>query len=190
MKKLHLVKPVDGRPYSNYAEVKDNWITVLTPHLIIRMPAEDVFGKEIIQPEDHFYIDRKMWNMLKFSSAKSIFRTEGSIEFRCFPSNLTYKALTPAELENVAGKYPNWEVVLITPDRTKAEISHIGLNVDLYKQVVDCMGVNPENCILHFFGVDKGIILEADSFKGFAMIMPFYVDIDKIDGGFYKSSEE
>ena len=190
MKKLHVVKPVDGRPYSNYAEVKDNWITVLTSHLIIRMPAEDVFGKDIIQPEDHFYIDRKMWNMLKFSSAKSIFRTEGSIEFRCFPSNLTYKALTPTELESVAGKYPNWEVVLITPDRPKAEISHIGLNADLYKQVVDCMGVSPEKCVLHFFGTDKGIILEADSFKGFAMIMPLCVDIDKIDGGFYKSSEE
>lgn len=185
MKKLQVVKDNALRPYTSWAQVKEGRVIVLTGYLIINLPTEEVFGQKV---EGHWYLDRKMWGLLKFPSAKIISVEEGKV--RNITAGIEMQMLTPAEWADKFGTYPNWEVV--TPDRDKPleAVERIGFNADLYKQIVDCWGINPERVRINFYGPDKAIILDSPEEKSWALLMPVFIKNDDFKSAFYNPQIE
>lgn len=179
MKKLQVVKADELRPYTAWAEVKDGRVVVLTGQLIINLPAKDVFGCEV---EGHWYIDRKMWGLLKFPSAKIISEEFGVLHNHTAGTKL--EMMTPKEWADKFGRYPDWRDV--TPDVSKplAEVNRIGINADLYKQIVDTWGVDPKGIRLNFYGPDRAFILDRHDDGGWALLMPVCLP-DDLESAFY-----
>lgn len=180
MKKLQVVKDDALRPYTSWAQVKEGRVIVLTGHLIINLPAEEVFGQKV---EGHWYIDRKMWGLLKFPSAKAITVEDGKV--KNITAGTEMQMLTPSEWSDKFGNYPDWKVV--TPDRFKplAAVERIGFNADLYKQIVDCWGIKPERVRINFYGPDRAMTLDSYEEKGWALLMPIFIKNDDFKSAFY-----
>lgn len=161
MKKLHAIKD-NGREYAKYFQVKNGFVYLTNGLLLLKMPAEEVFGKDIITDSDLFYFELKMWSILKFHSAKWITR-EGDV-FRN-SNGLTYVPVTSVQ-------YPDVDVVV--PERRK-EIEAIfkyGLDAFEYFNLITAWGIPKENVRMWFYGETKGCILESPDSKGFAYLMP------------------
>lgn len=167
MKKLHAIKSNPLKVFSEYAQVKNNFVYVTNGNVLLKIPAEEVFGKEVIQPEDELYFKLEMWSLLKFHTAKQIWREGNSFRNS---HGLTYDAISAKAFKEYA-VFPACDIVL--PDRQKpvTEINRYGIDASEYFNLISAWGVR-DSVRMWFYGESKGCILESKNSKGLAYLMP------------------
>lgn len=184
MKKLHLAKADETRPDTKYAEVKNGKVVVLNPYFVIVLATEDVFGAKV---DGHFYIDRKMWNLLKFPAAKLI-DVDGLI-LKNITAGTEMKAIAADEFEKSVTRYPDWSVVLPDWSKPRVPTETICFDPEYYKVIADTLGIAKPR--INFYGPDKGMIIDCDGDKGFALLMPIYIsNADTFTSAFYNPAPE
>ena len=180
MKKLHVIKD-NSRAYGEYAQVKNNFVYLTNGSVLLKMPAEEVFGKDVIQADDVLYFNLKMWSLFKFHTAKNIWR-----ERDAFKNNhgLTYQPLYGKDLKEMGLVYP--DVDCVVPERSKqvTAICKYGINVIEYSNLISAWGVDPFFVRMWFYGEDKGCIIESTESKGFAYLMPLNPTHEKWNDNF------
>lgn len=184
MKKLHLAKADEFRPYSKYAEVKNGKVAVTTPYFIIVLASEDVFGAKV---DGHFYVDRKMWGLLKFPTAKFI--DVDGLTIKNITAGTEMKAIAAEDFEKTVARFPDWSVVLPDTSKPRVPTEAIGFDPEYYKVIADTLGVTKLR--INFYGPDKGMIIDCDSDKGFALLMTIYIsNADTFTSAFYNPAPE
>lgn len=178
MKKLQLFKSDEMRPFTQFAQIKNGNVVCVTSYLILHLPTEDVFGCRV---EGEWYMDRKMWGLLKFPSAKLI-SVEAPMVKNLY-AGTELRLLSPAEYSATYGNYPDWESVVPARDKPLAACERIALNAELYKQVCDAWGLTTPPRI-NLYGPDRAMILDQRDQKGWALLMPVAIS-DDIESGFY-----
>jgi hypothetical protein len=177
MKKLHLTTGKDAfRIAQQYIQVKDGHVLTTNSHVLVKFPINEVFGENSrIEQTDEFYILGTDWKKQGFDKGYRFSKIDNQLEAYDKKHNLIgiIKLINADELTiKGGGKYPNIDQVI--PTTEPIEISFIGLNPNLLKDVCDCLG---STCYkLEFRGTNKIIMIKTNDSKAIAGIMPIATD--------------
>ena len=177
MKKLHLTTGKDAfRLAQQYIQVKGGYVLTTNSHVLVKFPLTEVFGENSrINDTDEFYILGTDWKKQGFDKGCSFSKIDNQLEAYDKKHNLIgiIKLINAEELSNKGGgKYPNIEQVL--PTGELCEITSIGLNPSLLKDVCDCLGTTCYK--LEFRGQNKIIMIKGNDSKAIGGIMPMMTD--------------
>jgi hypothetical protein len=177
MKKLHLTTGKDAfRIAQQYIQVKDGYVLTTNSHVLVKFPLNEVFGENSrIEQADEFYILGTDWKKQGFDKGHRFSKIDNQLEAYDKKHNLIgiIKLINAEELSNKGGgKYPNIEQVL--PTGELCEITSIGLNPSLLKDLCDCLGTTCYK--LEFRGQNKIIMIKGNDSKAIGGIMPMMTD--------------
>jgi hypothetical protein len=177
MKKLHLTTGKDAfRLAQQYIQIKDGFVLTTNSFVLTKFPVTEVFGQNSrINDTDEFYILGTDWKKQGFDKGCSFSKIDSHLEAYDKKYNLIgiIKIITAEELSDKGGgRYPNIEQVI--PTGELCEISYIGLNPSLLKDVCDCLGC--ETYKLEFRGINKIVMIKGNNTTALAGIMPVQID--------------
>lgn len=170
MKAVHKICAKDDlRPSMGYFQVKDGHVWATNSHMLIKLPTDEVFGDEIIQPGEELYFSAEMWQLMKMDKAVTIFRKDNT--FTDTKKGLSVTALTAEEFAEKVGKFPNVPVVVPDEDKDLSAVTWIGMNPKFFLALCEVLGGITR---MYFYGEDRSIIIRSTESNGFGMIMPLF----------------
>ena len=177
MKKLHLTTGKDQfRLAQQHIQVKDGFVLATNSFVLVKFPLVEVFGENSrITDTDEFYILGADWKKQGFDKGCSFSKIDNQLEAYDKKHNLIgiIKLISADELSDKGGgRYPNIDQVIPTSDLF--EISNIGINPNLLKDLCDCLGC--ETYKFEFRGTNKIIMIKGNNTEALAGIMPVQID--------------
>jgi hypothetical protein len=176
MKKLHLVTSTDSlRPALQHIQVINGHVFATNCHILVKIPVNEVFGPDLIQPNEELYFLGEQWKKQNFSKAVRITRENNLFRALDKKGNLIgiIEAITPFN-QNL--RFPDCESVIPTGELDN--ISKISFNHNLYHDIVECFNLEVPLFHMEFRGQRKGIIIKSNNqqTEGFGLLMPMALD--------------
>jgi hypothetical protein len=179
MKKLNLVTSTDSlRPALQHIQVINGHVFATNCHILVKIPVHEVFGPDLIQPDEELYFSGEQWKRQNFAKAIRIIR-EGNT-FKAFDKKGVLigitEAMTVEIFTNNVGRFPDCERVIPTTELDN--INKIGFNHKLYSDIVECFNLETPIFYMEFRGERKAIIVRngPGHTEGFGLIMPIAID--------------
>lgn len=147
MKPVHVIPAQPSEPWSKYIHVRDGYVFSGNLNTFVRIPAEEVFGKKIIKPDDVLFFSKQLWEDSKIYQANKITRDgdkfiavlKGEIIGYLFPAGQVGETAQDLVMAKETIKFP-------TPKSTLQEylgcdpVFRIGLNIPSLFQVSTALG--------------------------------------------------
>lgn len=175
MKKLHLVTGNDDlRPSMTYIQVLNGFCYATNGHVLVKIPISEVFGPDIVLPNEEIYFSGDQWKKQNFSKAIRIIR-ENNI-FKAFDKKGLLigiiEAKTNEVFKNEVGRFPECEIVI--PINELDNINNISFNHKLYFDIVECFNLEVPLFYMEFRGEKKGIMIKNSNgqSEGIGLLMP------------------
>lgn len=176
MRPVHKIKNGDAlRPTFDYIQVKAGQVCSTNAHQMLVLKVEEVFGKEVIGPDDELYFKKGLWQKSGLDKAVQITR-EGLL-FNAigkgFKTVGQMTALDKEAFENKIGRFPDWPCAVPDPTSPLVDTPDIGFNPSLMFDLCSGFGKEDQRNFRFFFrGDSKAIIVKHKNVKGFGLIMP------------------
>lgn len=173
MKAIHLVTDEDElRPFKKHIQIKFGYAYATSGYACIKMPVKEIFGDELIQPNEEFYIDATWWQRFKFYNASRI--TRDGLTFTAYDKKLIPTgSLVATPLKDIQFTYPDVNSIFPNSETVKKAVDVIGFNPYLLKQTCDAFGVvDKKKFVFDFYGKDRCIVITNVESKSKAIIMP------------------
>jgi hypothetical protein len=175
MKKLHLTTGKDDlRSTQKHIQIKGGFVLTTNSHVLVKFPLNEVFGENNpFNQDSEFYILGTDWKKQGFDKALSFATNGNNLEAYDKKYNLLgiIKMLDLPEFKSKHGNYPNIDQVL--PTSELGEVSKIGLNPGLLKDLCDCLGAM--NFKFEFRGENKIIMIKCNDSEAIGGIMPMAI---------------
>lgn len=178
MKNLNLIidsKLNQNHPALNYIQYKDGYFNATNKHILLRIPASEIFQDDIIEIlPDECYFDYTNWSDCKMSKMGYSSFKNGMIEISdSKANNLGYLKIISKENFINIGIYP--DILAVIPEIGNAkDVVNIGFNPELLNKLYSVM--NKARIKLTFFGGRKGILVEFNESKAIGLLMPIMID--------------
>lgn len=177
----------DGiRLWQDYAEIRDGKVAMTDGSILIVMGVQEVTGQSADQFTETLYIDRKLWGLLKFPSAKLTAWDPETRILKNITSGTEIKLLNQAEYEEKNGNFPDWSVVIPDQEKPLVPVDRIGFDAARLWTIAQVWGIDPWNMRYSFYGADRGIVIDGpvNQTEGFALLMPVNLSKD-FEGSFW-----
>ena len=179
MKKLNLVTSTDSlRPALQYIQVINGHVFATNCHILVKIPVHEVFGSDIILPNEELYFSGEQWKRQNIAKAIRIVRENNT--FRAFDKKgVLIGIIESIDAENFrssVGRFPDCEIVIPTSELDN--INRISFNHKLYNDIVECFNLETPIFHMEFRGERKAIIVRNSPkhTEGFGLLMPLAID--------------
>lgn len=170
MKPIHLAGPktTPTNQAFNYIQVIRNRVVVTDGRIVVVLPANEVFGANVIEKDEEIYFKISEWKDRQFYKSKHVDRI--GLLFRGTEKSHNYeiKALTKEEfLEENKTAFPKAEVVF--PKRGQVGLMSLALSLEYYNCACKIFGV--PYMVSYFYGANCAVILKPEYSEGLALLM-------------------
>jgi len=179
MKKLNLVTSTDSlRPALQHIQVINGHVFATNCHILVKIPVHEVFGPDLIQPNEELYFSGEQWKRQNIAKAIRIVR-ENNI-FKAFDKKGVLigiiEAIDSEKFCSSVGRFPDCEMVIPTSELDN--INRISFNHKLYNDIVECFNLETPLFHMEFRGERKAIIVKNNNkqTEGFGLLMPMAID--------------
>jgi len=175
MKPIHKACGRDNlRPAQMYFRVKDGFIWATNSHIVIKLPASEVFGDDVILSDEVLYFEAAAWDKCKFQNTKSISR-DGLVFTTERGKEIT--AITPDVWdEKYKYSFPNMENFLEPiPQKKLQPIQTVSFSPLLMADLCASFAGHSSGYSFYFYGgnFDPIVVKHCDS-EGWGVIMPIF----------------
>lgn len=182
MKKLHLATSNDClRPVMQYIQVKNGFCYATDCHILVKVPINEVFGNNVFDNLDWFYINGKEWKNQKMYKATRFEKKDNILIAYDNKGNKIgmLDFIRANDFQQKIGMYPDCEMILPTEDKPKEDLSLISFNPTLYARIGEALEETCQLFNLTFFGQRKAILIKHNKpeefTKGIAVMMPLAI---------------
>lgn len=179
MKKLHLVTSTDSlRPALQHIQVINGHVFATNCHILVKIPVHEVFGPDLIQPNEELYFLGEQWKRQNIAKAIRIVRENNT--FRAFDKKGVLigiiEAIEKEKFSSSVGRFPDCEIVI--PTHEIDNINKIAFNHKLYNDLIECFNLETPIFYMEFRGERKAIIVKngPGHTEGIGLIMPIAID--------------
>jgi hypothetical protein len=159
------------RPAMQHIRVKAGFVNSTNGFAVIKMPAKEVFGEDVILDSDELYFNATEWEKSKIFKAVQIVR-DGLIFTGKDKKGLTI-SMIKAKTADIGFRYPEVDAVLPSTESSLVAIDQIGLNPFVLLDACKVFGeVDKQKFVLSFRGADKGIMISHIESEAICMVMP------------------
>lgn len=179
MKKLNLIVSSDAlRPALNYIQVINGHCYATNCHALVKIPNSEVFGPDIILPNEEMYFSGDQWKKQNFGKAIRIIR-ETNI-FKAYDRKGVLigmiESIDGIKFKNEVGRFPDCEQVV--PTNELDNINKISFSHKYYFDIIECFNLETPLFHMEFRGETRCIIIKTnihEESEGFGLLMPIAI---------------
>jgi hypothetical protein len=179
MKKLNLIVSNDDlRPALKYIQVINGHCYATNCHALVKIPNNEVFGSDIILPNEEIYFSGEQWKKQNFFKAVRIIRDNNIFKAYDRKGLLIgmLECINGVEFRDKVGRFPDCEQVIPTSELDN--INKISFSHKYYFDIIDCFNLETPLFHMEFRGQTKCIIIKPnvqEHTEGFGLLMPLFL---------------